>query len=106
MPINKDLINEKIQKGNYNNMMKNYNNMIQNQNTIQSPPSLEIKNPLNNIGLNTNLNQASDNFLNNNKLTTNSIPNSIVNGFNVNNNASASNTDILSLSNNFNSNGK
>ncbi len=107
--MNNDLINEKIKKDNYNNMMKNYNNFMQNQNSIQAPPS-QIKNSLKNMGLKTNLNQAPNIFLNNNLqplLNNNNInSNGFVNGFNANNLVGSSNTDIMNLSKQSNMNSK
>ena len=87
-------------------MMRNYNEFIQNQNIIQAPPSMEIKNPLNN-----NINQAPNTFINNNNHqlilnNKNIMPNGSMNGFNLNNVVGAPNADIMNLSKQLNMNGK
>lgn len=86
--------------------MKNYNNFMQNQNSIQTPPSIQMKN-----GLNTNLNQAQNNFLNNNNLKPvlnnhNNIQNNIINGLGNNNLVGTPNSDVVNLSKQYNMNGK
>jgi len=70
---------------------------MQNQNNIQTPPSIVMNYPLNNMGPNTN------NNLNNN-LKNNIIPNSNINGFS--NNIGIPNTDVMNLAKQVNNNGK
>lgn len=109
IPVNKDLINERIQKENYNNMMKNYNNYMQNQNNIQTPPSMQMKNGLIDMGLNPNINQAQKNILNNNNvkpvINNNINPNGIINGLGANNLAGVPSSDIMNLTKQYNMNG-